>query len=75
MVGAVLRSVRLQRKLSQEQLATQARVDRSYISLLEHDKKSPTIDMLFRLCRVLEVRPSAVIAKAEKSLLGNKSHA
>ena len=42
-----------------------AHVDRSYISELEHDKKSPTVDMLFRLCKVLGVRASELMARVE----------
>ncbi|MFO0812002.1 MAG: helix-turn-helix transcriptional regulator [Gemmatales bacterium] len=67
MVGTVLQSIRHQRNMTQEELASKAKVDRTYISLLEHNKKSPTVDMLFRLCRALGVRPSVVIARTEKA--------
>ena len=53
--------------MTQEQLAFAAQLDRTYISQLEHDKKSPTLDVLFRICDALEVRPSEVIARVEKS--------
>ncbi|HQR44212.1 MAG TPA: helix-turn-helix transcriptional regulator [Gemmatales bacterium] len=67
MVGTVLQSIRHQRNMTQEELASKAKVDRTYVSLLEHNKKSPTVDMLFRLCRALGVRPSVVIARTEKA--------
>ncbi|MFO0811594.1 MAG: helix-turn-helix transcriptional regulator [Gemmatales bacterium] len=67
MVGTVLQSIRHQRNMTQEELASRAKVDRTYVSLLEHNKKSPTVDMLFRLCRALGVRPSVVIARTEKA--------
>lgn len=51
--------------LTQEELAFQANVDRSYISQLENDKKSPTLEMLFRLCEELQVKPSVLIARIE----------
>ena len=54
-LGAELRRARLKAGLSQEELSFRASVDRSYISQLERDKKSPTVDMLFRLCRTLGV--------------------
>jgi transcriptional regulator with XRE-family HTH domain len=41
-------------------------LDRSYISLLEHDKKSPTLDILFRLAGALGVPASQLIARVEK---------
>jgi len=52
-------------KLTQEQLSFAAEIDRSYISLLEHDKKSPTVDMLFRLCDTLGVSASSLLARVE----------
>ena len=52
-------------KLTQEQLSFAAEIDRSYISLLEHDKKSPTVDMLFRLCDTLGVSASGLLARVE----------
>lgn len=67
MIGAELQRARLQAGLTQEELARRAKVDRSYISLLENDKKSPTLDMVFRLCDVLQVRPSSLIARIERN--------
>ena len=49
MVGKELRAVRLAAGMTQEELAFKAGVDRSYISLLENDRQSPTLDMLFRI--------------------------
>jgi transcriptional regulator with XRE-family HTH domain len=40
-------------------------VDRGYISELENDHQSPTVDMLYRLCGPLGVLPSALLARAE----------
>lgn len=67
MFGEELKKSREKAGLTQEQLAFAARVDRSYISELENNKKSPTLDMIFRLCDVLEVKASALIARVEKS--------
>jgi len=66
MVGTVLQKMRLKAGMTQEELASKAKVDRTYISMLEHNKKSPTLDMLFRLCRAMGVKASMVIAKVEK---------
>lgn len=57
---------RLKAGMTQEELASKAKVDRTYISMLEHDKKSPTLDILFRLCQALDIKASQVIAKVEK---------
>ena len=63
MLGDELRKARIAAKLTQEQLSFAAEIDRSYISLLEHDKKSPTVDMLFRLCDTLGVSASSLLAR------------
>ena len=41
MLGEELRAARLRAGLTQEELAHRANVDRSYISQLEHNLKSP----------------------------------
>ena len=66
MVGSVLQKMRLKAGMTQEELAFKAKVDRTYISMLEHNKKSPTLDMLFRLCQALGIKASTVIAKVER---------
>jgi transcriptional regulator with XRE-family HTH domain len=63
--GTELKKLREKAALSQEQLAAKAGVHRTYVSLLERNKKSPTLDVLFRLCRALSVPASKVIARVE----------
>lgn len=65
MIGRELRKARKAIGLSQEQLAFQAGVHRTYVSMLERDKKSPTVAVLFRLCTALGIRPSRFIARVE----------
>jgi len=65
-IGEELRKARLKAGLSQEELAVQAGVHRTYISLLERNKKSPTLNVLFRICDALNVSPSRLIARVEK---------
>ncbi len=66
MLGQILRETRLAAGLTQEQLALTAAVDRSYISQLERDLKSPTVSTLFRLCQAMRASPTAIIARLEK---------
>lgn len=67
MVGQELKKAREKARMTQESLSFAAGIDRSYISQLEHDKKSPTVALLFRLCKVLGVTTSELIARVEKS--------
>jgi transcriptional regulator with XRE-family HTH domain len=66
MLGAVLREARQKVNLTQEEVSLQANVDRSYLSQLENDHKSPTVDMLFLICEVLKVPPSEILAEVER---------
>ena len=65
MVGEELRKARLAADMTQEQLSSRAKVDRSYISQLERDLKSPTLDMLLRLCKALGVSATEIVARVE----------
>jgi transcriptional regulator with XRE-family HTH domain len=53
--------------LTQEQLSFRANVHRTYVSQLERDKKSPTVDVLFRLCDAMGVLASDLIARVERT--------
>jgi transcriptional regulator with XRE-family HTH domain len=65
-----IRLFRSKRGLSQEELAFRAGLHRTYISLVERAKKSPTIDSLTRISAALNVRTSDLLAKAEKCANG-----
>jgi transcriptional regulator with XRE-family HTH domain len=68
MLGDELRNARTAAGLTQEALSFAARIDRTYISQLENNKKSPTIDVLMRLCEAIGVPASTLIARVERSL-------
>lgn len=72
MVGTELRNARTNAGLTQEELSFAAEVDRTYISQLEHDKKSPTLDVLFRICDALTISASDLIGRVEKSRAAKK---
>jgi transcriptional regulator with XRE-family HTH domain len=65
-----IRLFRSKRGLSQEELAFRAGLHRTYISLVERGKKSPTIDCLTRISAALHVRTSDLLANAEKCANG-----
>ena len=67
MLGKELRKARMRAGLTQEELAFAAHVDRTYISMLENDKKSPTVDMLMRICKPLGISASQFLAQVEKA--------
>lgn len=53
-----VRRIRISRGISQEKLAYQAGVDRSYLASLERQSKNPTIDLLERIAEALDVHLS-----------------
>jgi len=52
-IGEKLKKLRLSRGLTQEELATRTDLSRSFISQLESDKTSPSIETLERILRAL----------------------
>jgi transcriptional regulator with XRE-family HTH domain len=66
--GVVLRAHRHHRGLSQEQLAHDAGVDRTYIGLLERGLRQPTIGTVFALAAALDVLPETLIVETRQTL-------
>ena len=61
MLAKNLRRMRQQKKLSQEELAHRAGLDRTYVSALERCVYAASIDVLDRLAEVLAVTPASLI--------------
>lgn len=69
--GRVLRRLRKQAGLSQEQLGLDADLMRNYISILELGQQQPTIKTLFKLSVPLKRRPSEIVAMVEDEILAD----
>jgi len=66
--ATVLRQCRHEAGLTQESLALEAEVDRSYISLLERGKHNVTLKMLLRLCQVMNIEASEFVSRLKNRL-------
>ncbi len=64
--GKVLRRLRKQKGLTQEQLGFEADVQRNFISLIELGRNQPTVTTIFKLAKALGYSPSHIIALVEK---------
>lgn len=64
--GQVLRQFRNERKLSQEALAFDSGVDRTFISDMERGVKQPTITTIYRLARALNISVVELMAAVDK---------
>lgn len=59
--GRRLRALRVERGLSQEELAHRAGLDRTYISSCEAGRRNVTLRTICRLAAALETRPATLI--------------
>ncbi len=66
--GLVLRELRKRKELSQEKLAHEAEIERNYVSLLELGRNSASINMIFKLSRVLGVSAAEFLALVESKM-------
>jgi transcriptional regulator with XRE-family HTH domain len=66
--GIVLREMRKKAGFTQEELAFEAGIERNYVSLIELGRNQPTIAVVFKLAKALDVKPSKLIANTEKLL-------
>jgi transcriptional regulator with XRE-family HTH domain len=62
-----LRRIRVKRGLSQERLAFDSEVDRSYTGGLERGEENPTVDLLDRLAKALDVHLSELFREPAKA--------
>ena len=64
--GPVLRRFRQEKNLSQEELAARLDISPSYISRMESDLKKPSLDIIFRLAKALDVKPHELVKGMEE---------
>lgn len=67
--GLALKECRQRAGLSQEELALESQLDRTYISMLERNIKAPTLTTLVKIAEALDVTPAVLLSMAEN---GNK---
>jgi transcriptional regulator with XRE-family HTH domain len=60
--GQAIRAIRNRRGISQEALALQCGLDRTYISGIERGTRNPSLTNILKLAAALEVRPSELFA-------------
>lgn len=63
--GEVLKELRTRTGKTQEGLALDAGLDRTYISLLERALRQPTLETVLRLAPALNVLASEIVAMVE----------
>jgi len=61
-VGGNVRRLRLERGLTQEQLAVDADIDLTYLGGVERGKRNPSLDVMVRIAAALEVAPDHLLS-------------
>ena len=56
-VGTNVRRLRVERKLTQEQLAHDAEIDLTYLGGIERGRRNPSVDVLGRVAAALHCHP------------------
>lgn len=64
--GRTMRSIRLERGLSQQALADRSGYHRTYVGLLESGAKSPSLRTIFNIATTLGSRPSEIVKRVER---------
>lgn len=67
-VGRVIQEIRHEKGLSQEALSFAANRHRTYVSLIERGRYSPSVRTLWTLAEALGVKPSEIIGRVEGEL-------
>jgi len=63
--GKVLRGFRKDKKYSQERLALESGLDRTYISLLERGLRQPSLTSILQLSKALDISSGQIISAVE----------
>ena len=65
-IGDVIRSIRRTRSLRQVELAQDAGIARSFLSLIETGSRAPSFDCLSRIADALDIPVAAILWRASK---------
>lgn len=66
--GQILRELRGKNGLTQEKLALEANLDRTFISLLERGLRQPSLTTIFDIASTLKIPTSDLIELVEKAM-------
>ena len=64
--GRVLKDLRDEHELSQQELADYCDIERVYVSKLERGISMPSIETIFKIASVLKMKPHEVVERIEK---------
>jgi transcriptional regulator with XRE-family HTH domain len=68
--GELIRELRRENNISQETLADNTQLDRTYISMLERGIRQPTLATIISLSKALKISASELIKRVEDKMEG-----
>ena len=66
--GLIVRDLRNKKNMSQETLALEGELDRTFISLLERGKRRPTLTTIIHIADAFGLKPEELVALVSKKL-------
>lgn len=66
--GRAVRELRSRRGISQERLALESQLDRTFISLLERGLRQPSLTTILQIARALDIAPEDLVAAVTRAL-------
>ena len=72
--AVVLRDLRKETGLSQEQLALRAHVDRTFVGKLESGKHHPSLAVVFKLAEAVDMTPETLVAMVRRTKLSTEAN-
>ena len=63
--GAWVRELRHRRKLTQGEVAARVGITVTYLSQIETGQRNPTLAVVVRLARALDVKPGALVSRLD----------
>lgn len=60
-VAGNVKRLRLERGYTQEELSARAGINRNYTGMIERRERSPTVDVLEKLAKALDIDPVALL--------------
>ena len=71
--ATVLKQNRIKNNYSQEKLAFESDLDRTFISLLERGQRQPTLSTIFRISNAMNINPEDLIKQVRELHIENSS--
>jgi len=71
--GILIKDIRKNKSISQEKLAEKTGLDRTFISLIETEKRVPTLTSICKLAKGLDVKASELVKLYEEKMADTQS--